>query len=67
MKTFTNFIWFLYQLFLASAAATFSCALVEVYIYPLDDNVRLAHFLFFGLHYIIIEYVLKEVTNNATR
>ena len=55
-----NFILFLYQLFVAVGAATLTCALIHIYIYPLDDMVRLVHFIFFGLHYILLEHALNS-------
>ncbi len=62
-----NFLLFAYQLFVAFGASLLTCVVVHIWIYPLDGNVKLAHFIFFGLHYILLEHALNQGRkNNAT-
>lgn len=55
-----NFLLFGYQMFVAFGASSLTCVVIHIWIYPLDDNVKLAHFIFFGLHYILLEYAFNQ-------
>ena len=56
-----NFLLFVYQIFVAFGASLLTCVVIHIWVYPLDGNIDLFHFIFFGLHYILLEYALNRV------